>query len=126
MTEEDALRAYAAMWNTFDVSRLEPLLADDFQFTSQMVIQEMDSKEEFLVYITEKLRMTKSSGSRVWAEMGRVSYAFPGPCVVVAQGGRDDLQCVVLAKVKNGKIHRLNLCIVPTPESAKRTGEYPA
>jgi hypothetical protein len=32
---------------------------------------------------------------------------------------------VVLAKVEDGKIKRLDLCGAPSPHSAKRTGDYP-
>lgn len=37
LTAEGALRAYATMMNTLDVSGLEPLLADDFHYASQWV-----------------------------------------------------------------------------------------
>jgi hypothetical protein len=44
---------------------------------------------------------------------------------VMAQGGKDNLLAVVLAKVEDGKIKRLDLCGVPSPHSARRTGDYP-
>ena len=125
LTEENALWAYAAMINTSDVSRLEPLLADDFHYASQYVFSEIESKTAFIDYITAKLRTIKTSGERVWAEMGSLDGGIWGPCVVLAQGGRDDLVVVVLAKVQNGKIKRLDLCIAPSPHSATRSGEYP-
>ena len=43
----------------------------------------------------------------------------------MAQGGKDNLLAVVLAKVEDGKIKRLDLCGVPSPHSARRTGDYP-
>jgi DNA-binding response OmpR family regulator len=123
--EENALRAYAAMLNTFDVSRLEPLLADDFHYSSELALDEIRSKQKFLKYIRGKLNTIKSSGYRIWAEMGRLSHTWPGPCVVLAQGGQNDLQCIVLAMIENGKIKRLDQRVVPLPESAVRTGIYP-
>jgi hypothetical protein len=45
--------------------------------------------------------------------------------VVIAQSDKDDLVAVMLAKVENGKIRRLDLCCVPPPQSARRSGDYP-
>ena len=57
--------------------------------------------------------------------MGWLDREFPGPCVVMAQGDKDNLLAVVLAKVEDGMIKRLDLCGAPSPHSARRTGEYP-
>jgi DNA-binding response OmpR family regulator len=123
--EKNALRAYAAMLNTFDVSKLEPLLADDFHYSSELALVEIRTKQDFLKYIRGKLKTLQSSGNRIWAEMGWLNQTWPGPCVVISQGGKNDLQCIVLAKVEDGKIQRLDQRVVPLPESAERTGEYP-
>ena len=121
LTKKDALRAYAAMWNTLDVSKLEPFLADDFRYVSQVSFTDIESKQQFLEYLAATLQAT---GSSVWAEMGCLDEDFPfGPCVVVAQGGRR--VGLVLAEVRNGMIRELSWCIIPPPESARRTGEYP-
>ena len=125
LTEDDALRAYASMINTLDFSHLEPLLADSFHYTSQRVFDEISSKEEYLDYIAGKLETIKASGHRVYAEMGLLDTGCPGPCVVLAEGGKDELVAVVVAKIEGDKIERLDLCIVPRPESATRSGEYP-
>lgn len=125
LTAEQALRAYAAMMNTLDVSELEPLLADDFHYASQWVFAEIESKSAFLDYIVPKLDAIRKSGASVWAEMGWLDREFPGPCVVMAQGDKDNLITVVLAKVECGKIKRLDLCGAPSPNSAGRIGEYP-
>jgi len=125
LTVEQALRAYATMMNTLDASCLEPLLADDFHYASQWVFAEIESKNEYLEYIVPKLDAIRNSGSVVWAEMGSLDREFPGPCVVMAQDDKDNLLAVVLAKVKDGKIMRLDLCGAPSPHSARRTGEYP-
>jgi hypothetical protein len=126
LTEEQALRAYATMMNTLDASCLEPLLADDFHYASQWVFAEIESKNEYLEYIVPKLDAIRNSGSVVWAEMGSLDREFPGPCVVMAQDDKDNLLAVVLAKVKAGKIMRLDLCGAPSPLSARRTGDYPS
>lgn len=125
LTTEAALRAYASMMNTLDSSKLEPLLAPDFHYESQMVFSEITSKQEYLDYIKPKLEVVKASGTKVWAEMAILTHSFPGPCVVLAQRDKENLVALVLAKVKGGFIERIDMCIVPTPESAKRSGEYP-
>jgi hypothetical protein len=122
---ETALRAYASMMNALDSSKLEPLLSDDFHYASQMVLAEIESKQEYLEYIKPKLEVVRASGTKVWAEMAMLTHSFPGPCVVLAQGDKENLVALVLAKVKGERIERIDMCIVPTPQSAKRSGEYP-
>lgn len=122
---ETALRAYASMMNTLDSSKLEPLLSDDFHYASQMVLAEIESKQEYLDYINPKLEVVRASGTKVWAEMAMLTHSFPGPCIVIAQGDKENLVALVLAKVKGNQIERIDMCIVPTPQSAKRSGEYP-
>jgi hypothetical protein len=122
---ETALRAYASMMNALDSSKLEPLLSDDFHYASQMVLVEIESKQEYLDYINPKLEVVRASGTKVWAELAMLTHSFPGPCVVLAQGDKENLVSLVLAKVKGDQIERIDMCIVPTPQSAKRSGEYP-
>jgi hypothetical protein len=124
--EREALRAYARMLNTLSVEALEPYLADDFVYESQKVLTSRRSKREFLDYIRPKLEMIRTSGATVFAEMGEVwAFFVHQPCVVLAQGGKDDLVGIVLATVDGNKLSRLDLCVVPTPQSATRSGEYP-
>jgi hypothetical protein len=125
ITKEHALRAYSAMMNTLDVSCLEPLLADDLQYASQWVFAEIESKATYLEYIVPKLDAIRKSGAAAWAEMGWLDREVPGPCVVMAQGHKDNLLAVVLAEVEGGEIRRLDLCGAPSPHSARRTGDYP-
>jgi hypothetical protein len=125
LTVEAALRAYAGMMNSLDSSKLEPLLLRDFHYASQMVLSEIESKQEYLTYINSKLDVVRASGTKVWAEMAILTHSFPGPCVVLAQGDKENLVALVLAKVKGDQIERIDMCIVPTPQSAKRSGEYP-
>jgi hypothetical protein len=48
-----------------------------------------------------------------------------GPCVVMAQGSKENLLATVFVKVKDGYIKRLDMCIIPNPSVAIRSGEYP-
>lgn len=121
----EGLRAHARMINRLDPDELEPLLADDFTYESQMVFSALTAKSEFMDYTRGKLDAIRRTGTKVRAEMGWLDYGFPGPCVVVSQGNQEDPAGLVLAKVRDGKLIRLEMCIVPPPSSAKRSGEYP-
>lgn len=125
LTEEDALRAYAAMMNTLDVAKLSGFLVDDFHYASQWVFAEIESKQEYVDYMRPKLEAVKKSGSKVWAEMATLDQGFPGPCVVLAQDDKSNLVALVLAKVGESGIIRLDMCGAPSPHSARRTGDYP-
>ena len=126
-TATDSLRAYAKMMNTLDSSHLEPLLAEDFSYASQMVFDEIGSKQLFLEYIEPKLQTIKRANATVYAEIGTVNaYSKQQPCVILAQNKRDNLEALVLATVESGELKRLDLCIVPIPQQAVGTGEYPS
>lgn len=122
---EGALRAYAEMINTLDSTKLAPLLAPDFHYASQWVFSEISTKQDYLNYIRPKMETMKSSGNRVWAEMAHLDREFPGPCVVLAQGDKDNLVALVLAMVKDGMISRLDMCCAPSPHDAERSMDYP-
>ena len=122
---ETGLRAYATMMNTLDASAIEPLLADDFHYSSQWVLVEITSKQAYLDNIHPKLKAVRESGTKVWAEMAHLEQEIPGPCVVMAQESKDSLLSLVLGKVANGKLTRLDMCGAPSPWSAKRSGLYP-
>ena len=119
------LRAYAKMMNTLDAGAIEPLLADDFHYSSQWVLVEITSKKEYMDYIRPKLKAVRDSETNVWAEMAHLEQEIPGPCVVLAQNSKDNLLSLILGKVANGKLTRLDMCGAPSPHSAKRSGEYP-
>lgn len=84
LTEEGALREYAAMMNTLDPLKLKGLLADDFKYSSQWVFAEIESGQAYIDYIAPKLEAIKSSKVTVWAEMAILEMEMPGPCVVMA------------------------------------------
>ncbi len=124
LNRTDALRAYAQMLNTLSVTPLEPLLADEFVYESQRVFSALTSKHEFLAYIRPKLETIRSAHATVFAEMGMVTaYGEHQPCVVLSQGQRDNLVGLVLAKVCGDRLSRLDLCDVPPPHTADRSGE---
>ena len=122
----DALTAYAKMMNTYTTEYLAPLLAEDFHYASQWVFEEITSKKDYLDYITPKLLAVKNSDNKVFAEMAWLGAVGDNPCVLIAQGKKDNLVATILVEVENNSIQRIDMCSVPTPESAIRTGVYPA
>lgn len=107
------------------VEYLAPLLADDFHYASQWVFEELASKQQYLDYIQPKLEAIKASGNRVWAELAELETYPGGPCLVMAQGDKNDISATLLVEVEGSKIKRLDMCFVPSPHSARRSGEYP-
>ena len=125
LTKIDALRAYARMMHHLSADHLAPLLTDDFHYASQWVFEEITSKQQYLDYIRPKLEAIRESGDRVWAELGELQSYPGGPCLVMAQGDKNKISATVLVEVVGSKIKRLDMCFVPSPHSARRSGEYP-
>lgn len=127
LTRQEALSAYARMMNTSNADVLEPLLAEDFVYESQAVFGALESKQAYLDYIRPKLQTIQTSGAAVFAEMGEIdAYGEFQPCVLLAQNTAENLVGFVIAKVDDEKVRRLDLCVVPFPYSAKRSGVYPS
>lgn len=126
LTAELALRAYAKMLNTLDSECVEHLLADDFIYESQQVLQPLETKNAYLEYMRQKLKTIKKANATVFAEMGTVdAYTGNQPCVILAQNNQENLVGLVFVKTEGDFIKRIDLCVVPPPHTAKRSGEYP-
>ena len=125
ITEKEALSIYARMLHTLDSSEFESFLSEDFSYSSQKVLTDMNSKDEFIEYISPKLETIKKTNSSVYAELGICPAYGHIDCLIMAQGDKSNLLGVAYASVDEGKISSLSLCIVPTPNSAERSGIYP-
>ena len=126
LTELSALREYAKMINNLSTKCLAPILASDFVYESQMVMEPIKFRSEFLDYMDSKLEMIVKTGSIVFAEMGTIEAYFQlRPCVILAQDDKDNLLGTALAEVEGNELKRIDLCVLPPPETAVRSGEYP-
>ena len=125
ITEKEALSIYARMLHTLDSSEFESYLSEDFTYSSQKVLSDMNSKDEFIEYIRPKLETIKNSKSPVYAELGVCQAYGHTDCLIMAQGDKSNLLGVAYTSVNEGKICGLALCIVPTPDAAERSGIYP-
>ena len=124
-TEKDALSIYARMLQTLDSSEFESFLSEDFSYSSQKVLTDMNLKDEFIEYIRPKLETIKKSKSPVYAELDVCPAYCHTNCLIMAKGDKSNLLGVAYASVDEGEISGLSLCIVPNPDSADRSGIYP-
>ena len=125
LTEKEALSIYARMTHTLDSSEFESFLSEDFSYSSQKVLTDMNSKNEFIEYIRPKLEIIKKTKSAVYSELGVCPAYGNTDCLIMAQGDKSNLLGGAYASVDEGKICGLALCIVPTPDAAERSGVYP-
>jgi hypothetical protein len=124
ITVEDALRAYAKMMHHMSTDYLEPLMAEDFHYSSAWVEEVLTTKQRYLDYIDPKLRSIKRSGDRVWAEMSCLPDSR-GPYLVMAQGDQENIVGTVWAQVEGDKIKRIEMRGADCLDTLGRTGEYP-
>lgn len=132
LTELEAVETFARALNTGDVSLLWPLLADDVRFTSQVVFEELVGRGRVLQHLWAKIAVTRTrSDKRVFAELASTwAFAYgpqPRPCALLAQGTPDNLVCVAMIDVEDGRISRIDLCqVCPSPHEVERRGIYPS
>jgi hypothetical protein len=130
LTEFEAAKALAQAWNRLDPSVVIPLLANDVHYASQRVLEELETKEAVAQHLIDRMqRITTSASSnpsvKVFASLGKTTVGSPGrDCVVIAQGVKSNIATVILFKVENDKIKRIDLC-VPDLLQAISSGVYP-
>ena len=124
ITEKEVLSIYARMLHTLDSSEFELFLSEDFSYSSQKVLTDMNSKDEFIEYIRTKLETIKKSKSPVFTEIGIWTAYGHNDFLMMVQGDKSNLLGVAYASVDAGKITGLFLCFIPTPYSAERSGIY--
>lgn len=70
-------------------------------------------------------RHVDAGGVVIPPELGAFKSSVTRPCVVVAQGHKENLVGLVVATADAGKLVRLDMCISPPLHSAQRTGTHP-
>jgi hypothetical protein len=132
LTKKKAATILARAWNNLDVNIIEPYIAEDIIYWSQQVLTDMTGKKAVVEYLTEKMEtIRKLPGAQVFAELGETKpYPMapnpPEPCVILAQGDKNNIDALVLLKIESGKINSIALCSdAPHPSTARRSGEYP-
>lgn len=124
ITTEEALRAYARMMHNLSADYLEPLLADDFHYSSAWVEEVLTTKQGYLDYIRPKMESIRRSGDRVWAEMSWLPDSR-GSYLVMAQGDQENVIATVWAEVEGSKIQGIAMRPATAIDVLGRTAEYP-
>tara|TARA_B100001989_G_scaffold149630_1_gene106602 strand:+ start:223 stop:435 length:213 start_codon:yes stop_codon:yes gene_type:complete len=60
LKEKEALSIYAKMMHALDSSEFESFLLEDFSYSSQKVLTDMNAKDEFIEYIRPKFETIKN------------------------------------------------------------------
>lgn len=108
--------------NADNVEPLIKALADDCIFESQMVLQPLKGKPDIEEYLRGKFETFRKSKTHIACSLARVGScpvltAVGKPCVVMHQGGLGAV--VLLQHAVDGKIKRVDLCVVSTPEDTR-------
>ncbi len=142
MGTENLTISFCKAWNNLDASYLENCFTDDFVYNSQIVLADLNGKEEYFNYIEAKFTAFKKGINTVTAELG---YYENEPCFILtltlanpirAPYGNPEYESpnhplvkevitTVLLKFENELIKSAIMCVVPGVSYIKRTGVFP-
>ena len=132
LTKKEVAILLARAWNNLDASIIEPYIAEGIVYWSQQVLTDMTGKKAVMEYLAGKMEpIRKSSHGQIFAELGETKpYPMaphpPEPCVILAEGDKNNVGALVLFKIESNKINSIGICSdAPHPSTAKRSGVYP-
>ena len=114
---KQAAQLYKDAWNKLDFTDFFNALSDDCKYSSQYVLEELDSKDKIISYFTGKIEAIKASNDTVIAvdailQQGASLTPPKGtPCVAVSQDDSTEIAAIVFFTIQNNKIKRFDLCI---------------
>jgi len=146
--KEKLVTEFCKAWNNLDISYIEKYIADDFEYTSQMVLETIYGKDAYVKYLKCKFIAIEEGNDPVKAELG---YFDNTPCLILIQhlatpekavySKRKQLSdgtienvpvftneraAIVLYKFDDAKIKSAVICMIaPNINDVKRTGIYP-
>jgi hypothetical protein len=128
--EKEQLSNLAKSWNNLDTSFIEKVLANNVTYESQWVFQPMQGKENVLSHLSLKFKAIKatmlSEVMVVSAELASLPFMGDRPCIVLTQMTVEGIrQALVLVKIEDTVIRRIDICAIPNPSEAELTGEFP-
>lgn len=125
LTEARAAEIWARAVNTGRLDALSPWLArPGFGYACQWSFDDQSSADAYL----EHLAATLTSGSPARAELA-TTRPYPTapvparPCAILHCG--DGARGTALFQVAGATITRIDLCVIPPPDSCDRSGVYP-
>mgnify|MGYP005668571585 CR=1 FL=1 len=122
----DRCKLVAEAYSNLDSELLIDALAEDCVYESQKVLARLEGKNAIADHIRGKFKTIETGKAFVTASVRRVCRgavfgALGQPCVVLNQG---DLGAVVLLELSDdGKIKRIDLCVVPSPADTRPLDE---
>lgn len=140
MESIDFIRLYARCWNRLSFEQLEPYLAQDVEYHSQISFDPVVGKENVIRHLADRVIVAKGDliTLDVYAEIGycgneddqsvRLFDSEGEPCVLIFRGNKEVPVGLVMLDTDddNSVITVINVCtVVPNPQRAIRTGEYP-
>ncbi|MEE4271571.1 MAG: hypothetical protein V2I67_07855 [Thermoanaerobaculales bacterium] len=128
LTEAAAARAWALAHNTLDPAHLVRLLHKDVRIASQTVLEEMVGPDRYLEYLNGTFATFKRTGTEIRIELGEtapypMAPGAPRPCAIAHRDGHPEV--TVLFQIEEDKIRRIDLCMIPPPQSCKGSGVSP-
>lgn len=136
--------ALCKAWNNLDSSYIENCIANDFVYSSQMVLSDLKGKDAFLNYLKAKFKSFKEGVNIVTAELG---YYNNKPCIIFKLSlhtpirspyGNPDHQeqspnhplvsevvSTLLMEFENSLIKSAIMCVIPGISNISRTGVFP-
>ncbi len=122
------LEALGLMWNTLDCDRVLASLCDETVWESQRRLSPLVGRDQIgnhlILRSNELSRVTESK--RPVAAIARI-YGYRGeePCLVIFQSSATSPDTVVFVESEGSKLLRVDLCVVPDPQSAEIAEDFP-
>ncbi|MBK6836110.1 MAG: hypothetical protein IPG89_18290 [Bacteroidetes bacterium] len=122
MTNLEIVKEIAKGYNNLDSSIIESFSSDDIIYESQWVINSINGSKEVFSYLAHKFEIIKNSATEMHAEL---AYFGEEPCIVLAQGSKENPVATIRVKIEDNKIARIDICQIPHWNDTVRTNEYP-
>jgi hypothetical protein len=118
----DRCKLVAEAYANLDAELLIGVLAEDCVYESQQCLAPLEGKNAIAEIIREKFENIEASKTFVTASVrsvcrGPVLGALGKPCVVLSQNNQEAV--VLLELSDEGKISRIDLCVVPSPADTR-------
>lgn len=102
------IKAFEKAWQTLDASIVEPYLVSDFHYESQWVFSAIESKEEYMNYLTGKYNVIRKGNALVEAKIVKEGH---NGIVITQKDGKEERKAVLVISVKDGMALRADLCM---------------
>lgn len=102
------IKAFERAWQTLDASIVEPYLTLDFCHTSMWSFTDIESKNEYMDYLTRKFRAIRNGNAPVEAKIAKEGH---NGIIITQKDGEEERKAILVISVKDGKAFRTDLCM---------------